>query len=141
MAIKTHIPRLAALIITDQSDGLPPVLGRSLPELQIARVVSAGARHIVCLVQQVSPQMLAVADNLRANGLTIDVVRSITDAADAIHPDENVYFVASPVLISDARFKSLSFEPPSLLCVQRGLLCVPSFQPRTQHSCGTAIGN
>jgi hypothetical protein len=110
--------RLAALIIADEAVATPLVLGRSLTELQIARVVSAGARHVVCLVRQVSSQILAVADNLRANGLTIDIVRSVADAADAIHPDEAVFLVASQVLVSGKTLgELLSSGPPSLLCV------------------------
>jgi hypothetical protein len=110
--------RLAALIIADEAVVTPLVLGRSLTELQIARVVSTGARHVVCLVRQVSSQILAVADNLRANGLTIDIVRSVADAADAIHPDEAVFLVASQVLVSGKTLGELvSSGPPSLLCV------------------------
>ena len=118
MAHETQIPRLAALIIADHPVELPLVLGRSVTELQIARVVATGARHIVCLVHQVSVRMLAVADNLRGNGLTIDIVRSITDAADAIHPEEQVFLVASQVLVSGKTLEALANKPPSLLCVE-----------------------
>lgn len=118
MLIKPQIPQLAALIIADEDPGTPLVLGRSLTELQIARVVSAGARHIVCMVAQVSPQMLAVSDNLRANGLTIDIVRNIADAADAIHPDETLFLVASQVLVSEKPLTGLLEQGASaLLCV------------------------
>ncbi|MDB5701019.1 MAG: hypothetical protein JWL66_1218 [Sphingomonadales bacterium] len=110
--------RLAALIIVDDALTTPLVLGRSLTELQIARVVSLGARHVVCLVRQVSPQLLGVADHLRANGLTIDIVRSVADAADAIHPDETVFLVASQVLISTRTLGMLlDSGVSSLLCV------------------------
>lgn len=118
MAIETQNPKLAALIIADHSLASPMILGRSLTELQIARVVAAGARHIVCLVQQLSVPMLAVADNLRANGLTVDIVRSIGEAADAVHPDENVFLVASQVLVSGKILETmLAVKPPSLLCL------------------------
>lgn len=118
MAIETQNPKLAALIIADHSLASPLILGRSLTELQIARVVATGARHIVCLVQQLSVPMLAVADNLRANGLTVDIVRSIGEAADAVHPDENVFLVASQVLVSGKILETmLAVKPPSLLCL------------------------
>jgi hypothetical protein len=119
VAAETPNTRLAALIIAEDSLGSPLVLGRSLTELQIARVVATGARHVVCLVQQVSTQLLAVADNLRANGLTIDIVRSVADAADAIHPDEHVFLVASQVLISGKTLDTLLMSnPPAILCVE-----------------------
>jgi hypothetical protein len=118
VATELQNPRLAALIIADDAVGTPLVLGRSLTELQIARVVSTGARHVVCLVRQVSTQILAVADNLRANGLTIDIVRTVADAADAIHPDERLFLVASQVLVSGKTLENLlASGAPSLLCV------------------------
>lgn len=112
-------PRLAALIIVDDALTTPLVLGRSLTELQIARVVSSGARHVVCLVRQVSTQLLGVADHLRANGLTIDIVRTVGDAADAIHPDETVFLVASQVLVSTKTLATLlDSGVSSVLCVE-----------------------
>lgn len=112
--------RQAALIIADDDvTESPLVLGRSLTELQIARVVAAGARHVVCLVRQVSPQVLAVADTLRENGLTIHIVRTIAEAADAIHPDETLFLVASQVLLSSKMLDDLvASGSPSLLCVK-----------------------
>lgn len=118
MATELQNARLAALIIADDAISSPLVLGRSLTELQITRVVSTGARHVVCLVRQVSAQILAAADTLRANGLTIDIVRTIADAADAIHPDETLFLVASQVLVSGKTLDGLlETGVPSLLCV------------------------
>ncbi|WP_293883073.1 hypothetical protein [Sphingomonas sp.] len=120
MATEFQTARLAALVIADDSPDTPLVLGRSLTELQIARVVSTGARHVVCLVRQISPTMLGVADNLRANGLTVDIVRSIAEAADAVHPNEAVFLIASKVLVSSATLGELrAGGAPALLCVDR----------------------
>ncbi|CAN5267124.1 hypothetical protein BH09PSE3_BH09PSE3_06300 [soil metagenome] len=119
MATEIQNARLAALILADEAISTPLVLGKSLTELQIARVVSAGARHVVCLVRQVSSQILVAADNLRANGLSIDIVRTVAEAADAIHPEEAVFLVSSQVLASVKTLGDLTKSGiPSLLCVE-----------------------
>ncbi len=97
---------LAALIAAcreadDGEEGLAatlPLAGRTLLEHQARLAVRAGASHIVILVQRLPGPLTAAIDRLRGDGLAIEVARSVTDAADRLHPDERLLIFAEGLL-------------------------------------------
>lgn len=93
--------------------GTPPI------EFQLRRARAAGAGHAVIFVERVSPALLASVDRLRAEGLSVDVARTVGDAAEYVHPDENVLLVASDLIVDTARIDALvASKSPILLCVR-----------------------
>ena len=109
---------LAALLMTDDADPLR-VLGADLRALQLRRAWLAGARHAVAFVERVTPTLLETVDLLRAEGMTVDIARSVSDAAEFIHPDEEVLLLPARHIIAPAQMMALAESPaPHLLCVR-----------------------
>jgi len=98
---------LAALIIADcdapdSGPGAPPLLlGRSVVECQARIARGAGAGHIVLLAARLPLRLIEGLDHLRKDGITIEMVRSPREAADHIHPDEDL-LVLGPAVVPDA---------------------------------------
>ncbi len=101
---------LAALIAAcreadDGGEGLAatlPLAGRTLLEHQARLAARAGATHIVILVERLPGPLTAAIDRLRGDGLAVEVARSVTDAADRLHPDERLLVFAEG-LFADQR--------------------------------------
>lgn len=89
---------LAVLIIAGEGEvdagGTPaamlPFAGQTLLEYQVRLARACGGGHIVVLVEQLPAAMIALIDRLHADGIDIDVAREPHDAADRIHPEEQV---------------------------------------------------
>jgi hypothetical protein len=89
---------LAVLIIAGESGddagsalaAMLPFAGQTLLEYQVRLARACGGGHIVVLVEQLPAAMIALFDRLRADGIDVDVAREPRDAADRIHPDEQV---------------------------------------------------
>jgi hypothetical protein len=94
---------LAGLIICSDEGGgagsalpaLLPVAGQTLIEYQVRLARHAGAAHIVVLVDHMPSALVAAFDRLRADNIDIDIARDARDAADRIHPDEQLLVMAS----------------------------------------------
>lgn len=114
---------LAALIAaqdqTDIGDGLRatlPLAGRTLIEYQAALALTAGARHIVVLVERVPAALAQAIDRLRRQGVRVEIARSVADASDRFHPEERVMLVADGAIAAQGAVDALASEPgPALL--------------------------
>jgi hypothetical protein len=71
-----------------------PIAGQTLVEYQVRLARACGGGHIVVLVDQLPAPMIAVFDRLRSDGIDVDVAREPRDAADRIHPEEQVLLFA-----------------------------------------------
>lgn len=96
---------LASLIIgcAALDDGMTPraalpFLGQSLLEYQARQAAAAGARHIVILVERVPAALVAGIDRLKRDGLDVELARTVADAADRIHPDEQLLLIGDGVV-------------------------------------------
>ena len=114
---------LAALIIAggETAPGvvasLLPVVGQTLIEYQVRTARASGARHIVVLVDQMPAGLVAAFDRLRADGIDLDVARDIRDAADRIHPDEQILLVMPAIFASRLVMETLAAQSGvTLLC-------------------------
>jgi hypothetical protein len=93
---------LAVLIIAGESGddassplaAMLPFVGQTLLEYQVRLARACGGGHIVVLVEQLPAAMIALFDRLRADGIDVDVAREPRDAADRIHPEEQVLLLA-----------------------------------------------
>jgi hypothetical protein len=93
---------LAVLIIAGESGddasgtlaAMLPIAGQTLLEYQVRLARVCGGGHIVVLVDQLPAAMISLFDRLRADGIDVDVAREPRDAADRIHPEEQVLLFA-----------------------------------------------
>ena len=109
---------LAALLIAGDAPG-PAILGTPLIEFQLRRARSAGARHAVIFAEKPSAPLLASIEQLRREGLSVDLARQVGDTAELIHPDETVLLIAADVVVAPERLATLAGdEGAALLCVR-----------------------
>jgi hypothetical protein len=109
---------LAALLIAGERP-LPRLMGSDPIETQLRRARAAGAGHAVVYVERVTSELLATVDRLRREGLTVDIARTVADAAEYIHPDEAVLMIAPDVVVMAERLLAVATNAdPVLLCVR-----------------------
>lgn len=100
---------LAALILaqgdTDVAPANQPLLltlgGQTLLERLAYQATRMGAGHIILCAGALPGGMVAALDRLKARGLDIALARSPREAADKLHPDENVLVYANVVFLQD----------------------------------------
>jgi hypothetical protein len=109
---------LAALLIASETP-VPRLLGADPIEFVLRRARFAGVAHAVIYVQRVTSPLLAIVDGLRGEGLSVDIARTVADAAELIHPDEAVLLIAPDVVVAPATLLAVATSPdPVLLCVR-----------------------
>jgi len=119
------LPGLAALIaayqMAEDNAGLRatlPLAGHALIEHQVRQATRAGANHVVILVERVPAALTAAIDRLRRGGIAVEVARSVSDAADRIHPDEKLLFIADGLIADQALIDRLvAARPPAMMTV------------------------
>ncbi len=98
---------------------MPRILGTDPVEFQIRRARAAGASHAVIFTERVSSKLLATVDRLRGEGLSVDIARTVADAAEYIHPDEAVLMIAPDLIVAPERLLAMAENvEPVLLCVR-----------------------
>ncbi len=101
---------LSALIfgVTGESDAfndaawLLPIAGQPLVEYQLRLAHAAGAAHILLLTDHLPAELQSSLAQLAISGIRIEIVRTPGEAADHIHPDEDVLIVAAGVVAEPA---------------------------------------
>lgn len=97
---------------------LLPMAGRSLLENQVRRAMSAGASHIVILVERVPAALSAAVDRLKRDGIAVNLARDPMTAADHFHPEELVLLVADGLVAAPDCFEAMAARvAPTLLVV------------------------
>lgn len=114
---------LAALILA-QSDGdtgaaTQPLLltlgGQTLMERIAYQARRAGAQHIVICAGPLPAAMVGAMDRMKARGLDVSLARSPREAADRLHPDEDVLVFSTAVFVQEAEFEQLAQGDGALL--------------------------
>ncbi len=127
---------LAALIISADetglvADALPalmPITGQTLIEYQARIARTCGCTHIVVLVDQLPAALVEAFDRLRASGIDVDIARDCRDAADRVHPDEQLLLMTPGVVITQrALWTLIRVAKPALLTVPVNL-ATPQFE-------------
>jgi hypothetical protein len=117
---------LAVLIIASEKGdeagnaiaAMLPFVGQTLLEYQVRLARAAGGGHIVVLVEQLPAAMIALFDRLRADGIDVDIAREPRDAADKIHPEEQVLLFSPGFVGSREIVESLAVRSkPTLLTI------------------------
>lgn len=102
-------------------NALLPVADQTLIEYQVRVARACGAGHIVVLVDRIPAPLVAAFDRLRAEGINIDIARTAREAADRIHPDEQLLVMAAGIVASRNIVATLSQRAmPTLLAIRDG---------------------
>jgi hypothetical protein len=132
---------IAALHESDGGDesliALLPVAGRTLLEHQARAAARAGATRILMLVERVPAALLAAVDRLRSAGMSVDIARSVADAADRLHPQEQVLVFADGAVVDPLMVEVVArAHTPALLTITDD----PDFQQFERIDAGTRWG-
>ncbi|WP_414899660.1 hypothetical protein ACMT1E_08520 [Sphingomonas flavalba] len=92
-----------------------PLAGQTLIEQQARLLASAGATHLVLLVERLPPALLAAVDRLRRDGLSVEIARNVAEAADRVHPEERLVLLADGVVADRAMLDRLLAQPDGAL--------------------------
>lgn len=119
---------LAALIAaqdhSDIGDGLRatlPLAGRTLIEYQAGLALSAGAQHLVILVERVPAALAQAVDRLRRGAARVEIARSLGDAIDRLHPEERILLIADGAIAAQSAVERLAgAAAPALLALPDG---------------------
>jgi hypothetical protein len=107
------LPLASLIIASEDADQVAvaactPVAGMTLLEYQVRQARAAGAGHIVVLAARMPQAMMAALDRLARDKIAPDVARSARDAADRVHPDENLLVMADGVFAAPALIQSIA---------------------------------
>lgn len=95
-----------------------PFAGATVIDYQARQAAAAGAKYIVILVERLPAALVAAIDRLKRDGLRVEVARSVTDAADHIHPDERLLLMADGVIVDHDTLDRMVLEPsPTVLTI------------------------
>ena len=95
------------------------ILGTDQVEFQLRRARFAGVAHAVIYAERVTSALLATVDRLRREGLSVDLARTVADAAEFIHPDEGVLMITGNIIVAPERLATVAqSSEPVLLCVR-----------------------
>ena len=116
---------LAGLIFaTEDADDRAGVLAATLPfggltliEFQARLLANAGATQIVLVVARMTPELLGAISRIGRRGVSVDAVRSATEAVEKLHPLARVLVVADGVVTTGDVIQSLAVAPQDTLLV------------------------
>ena len=117
---------LAALILAEIDEetgaaGQPLLLtlgAQTLLERLADQARRVGCRHIVLCAGPLPTALVHALDRLKARGLTISLARSPGEAADYLHPDENVLVFSGAAVLRDEDLTTLIYRAvPTLLTI------------------------
>lgn len=117
---------LAALIIIEEEDAFatngPAVhlFGQSVTEFQCRIAHQLGAGHFVILAERMPLTLMTAVDRLRRDGIIAEIVRTPHDAADHIHPDEQVLLFCGAVVPHPAVAADVTVTPGLVLLTVKG---------------------
>ncbi len=104
------------------------IVGLSWPEFQLRQAQRVGAKHIVVLAERVSRDIVEAIDRLRAEALSVTLIRSAAEAANLFHPEEAVLLLSGSAIVESARLDALlDVTGPAILCL-RGPASDPRFE-------------
>ena len=103
------------------AEAAPRLFGQPIVEFQCRIARQAGAGHFVILAERLPLALMTAVDRLRRDGILAEVVRSAHDAADHIHPEEQVLVLFGAVVPHPEDVTALARAPgPALITIPGG---------------------
>jgi hypothetical protein len=100
---------LLCAVSSSSSDGsvnatqsaLIPVMGIPFIEFQIGQLAKNGIKHVYLEIETLPGALVAMADRVKAKGITVEFVRSPAELAGKIHPDQYLFVLSDGVYVDD----------------------------------------
>ena len=84
-----------------------PLAGRTLVERQARLAAAAGASPIILFVERVPPELLGAVERLRNDGLPVALARTALEAAESLHPEDRLLFIADGFIADESHVNRL----------------------------------
>ena len=124
---------LAALIIAQDGEtgqqepaALVPLLGQAVIEFHARQARAVGATHIIICAAQLPAGLVNAVDRLRADGINTSFARNAHDAAESVHPDEDLLLFAEGAIASTERLAEFA-------ATEKAAIMVRAHSPQTAH--------
>lgn len=104
----------------DQPDRLAatlPFSGVTLIEYQARLLIAAGVSQIIVVVARMTPELLGAINRIGRRGVSVDTVRSATEAVEKLHPLARVLMLGDGLVTTDAIVKAMASEEDDCLLV------------------------
>ena len=84
-----------------------PLAGRTVVERQARLAAAAGADPIVVLVERIPAELAAAVDRMRGDGLNVEIVRSVDEAAKAFASGTRLLLIADGLVADESHVARL----------------------------------
>ncbi len=118
--------RKAALIVVEGDEiGTLPVLlerlaGQTLLERHAAQIAASGAHQLIILAERPPASLMSAIARLEPLFAKVELARSSADAADKVHPDQDLILLSGALLLETADYARVAVAQGSaLLCTPR----------------------
>ena len=112
------------LFATHDADERPDRLAATLPfggvtliEYQARLLIAAGVSQIVVVVARLTPELLGAINRIGRRGVTVDAVRTATEASEKFHPLARILMLADGLITTQGVVRLLAGEGEDALMV------------------------
>ena len=94
-----------------------PFSGVTLIEYQARLLIAAGVSQVIVVVARMTPELLGAINRIGRRGVSVDTVRSATEAVEKLHPLARVLMLGDGLVTTDAIVKAMASEEGDCLLV------------------------
>ncbi|MGU3391062.1 hypothetical protein [Sphingomonas sp. M1A8_2b] len=105
-----------------------PFSGVTLIEYQARLLIAAGVSQVIVVVARMTPELLGAINRIGRRGVTVDTVRSATEAVEKLHPLARVLMLGDGLVTTDAIVKAMAAEEGDCLLVVPEADAGPGFE-------------
>ena len=93
-----------------------PVAGQTVLEQQARLLIEAGAERVILIAERLPPGLAGAINRLRRDGLAVEVLRQVHDAAQRVHPEDRLLVIGDGVVTDESALDLLLRAPaPAIL--------------------------
>jgi len=94
-----------------------PFSGVTLIEYQARLLIAAGVSQVIVVVARMTPELLGAINRIGRRGVSVDTVRSATEAVEKLHPLARVLMLGDGLVTTEAIVKAMAGEEGDCLLV------------------------
>lgn len=105
-----------------------PFSGVTLIEYQARLLIAAGVSQVIVVIARLTPELLGAINRIGRRGVSVDTVRSATEAVEKLHPLARVLMLGDGLVTTDAIVKAMAAEEGDCLLVVPEADAGPGFE-------------
>ncbi len=94
-----------------------PFSGVTLIEYQARLLIAAGVRQMIVVVARLTPELLGAINRINRRGITVDTVRSASEAMEKLHPLARVLMLGDGLVTTESIVAAIANEGGDALLV------------------------